>query len=51
MLIIGSAGPLVHKDARATQTNGRSWEKIAGQDGRRSYAHPCGNSLWRESPF
>ena len=49
---IGGAGPFVHKDARATQTNGRSWKKIRSDSRRleRQLARFF-RSMWRRGRY
>jgi hypothetical protein len=49
---IGGAGPIVHKDARATQTNGRSWKKIRSDSRRleRQLARFF-RSMWRRGRY
>src|ERR1700730_15995401 len=49
---IGGAGPFVHKDARATQTNGRSWKKIRS-DSRRLERQLVRlfRSMWRRGRY
>jgi hypothetical protein len=49
---IGGAGPFVQKDARATQTNGRSWKKIRSDSRRleRQLARFF-RSMWRRDRY
>jgi hypothetical protein len=49
---IGGAGPFVQKDARATQTNGRSWKKIRSDSRRleRQLARFF-RSIWRRGRY
>lgn len=49
---IGGAGPFVHKDARDTQTNGRSWKKIRSDSRRleRQLARLF-RSMWRRGRY
>ena len=49
---IGGAGSFVHKDARATQTNGRSWKKIRS-DSRRLERQLVRlfRSMWRRGRY